>query len=226
MQARKVQCGRPTILGSALLSSEFNAPFCLGEYRLYFEQCDLFRSFHAVVEVQFGGLDRLDRAVHNYKENLNSLNRHPDLILNLDKALCNLIVSAYAHYIDSWPMNGACLGHCALLMRSMLRFAMHYGHYGHRYCSLVYQRRHKKSASSWLPAIDVAALLEDKEEDLRVQQISVMHAAIMELLGDPRSPLYAEPHSMAEHFDALVVGASAVGDLPVRARCRDSEAEA
>ena len=71
--------------------------------------------------MQFGGLDRLDLAVHNYKENLNSLNRHPDLILNLDNEVFrNLIVSAYTHYIDSWPMNGACLGHCALLMWSML----------------------------------------------------------------------------------------------------------
>ena len=60
MQGRKDLCRRPTILGGALLSSEFNVPFCLGEYCLYFEQCDLFRSFHAIVEVQFGGLDRLD----------------------------------------------------------------------------------------------------------------------------------------------------------------------
>ena len=56
--------------------SEFfklNAPFCLGETRCYFKQCDLFHSFHAIVEVQFGGFARLDRAVHNYKDNLNSL---------------------------------------------------------------------------------------------------------------------------------------------------------
>ena len=35
---------------------EFNAPFCLGEAHHYFNQCDLFCSFHAIVEVQFGGL--------------------------------------------------------------------------------------------------------------------------------------------------------------------------
>ena len=61
----------------------------------------------------------------------------------------------------------------------------------------------------------MAALLEDKEEDLQVQQISVTHASIMELLGDPGSPLYAKPHSMAEHFNALVAGARAVSDLPI-----------
>ena len=52
---------------------ELNVPFCLRETCHYFKQCDLFCSFHAIVEVQFSGLARLDRAVHNYKDNLNSL---------------------------------------------------------------------------------------------------------------------------------------------------------
>ena len=119
----------PTLWGSALRIFEFSAPFCLGETRHYFKQCDLFCSFHAIVEVQFGGLARLDCAMHNYRDNLGSLYHHPDLTLTLDKALCNVIVSTYAHYIDLWPMNGACLGHRAILMQSMLKFAMHYGRY-------------------------------------------------------------------------------------------------
>ena len=65
---------------------ELNAPFCLGETHHYFNQCDLFRSFHTIVEVQFGGLARLDRAVNNYKDNLNSLYQHPDLMLTVDWA--------------------------------------------------------------------------------------------------------------------------------------------
>ena len=70
---------------------EFNAPFCLGETCRYFNQCDLFCSFYAIIEVQFGGLAHLDAAVNNYKDNLNFLYHH---------ALRNIIVCAYAHYID------------------------------------------------------------------------------------------------------------------------------
>ena len=125
MQGSKIY-SVPSLWDSTLEILEFNVPFCLGKTRHYFKRCDLFRSFHAVVEVQFGGLVWLDRAANNYKENLNSLYRHPDLTLTIDKALCNIIVSAYSHYIDSWPMNGACVGHRAILMRSMLQFAMHY----------------------------------------------------------------------------------------------------
>ena len=112
----------PSLQDSTLQILEFNVPFCPGETRYYFKQCDLFHSFHAVVKVQFGGLARLDRATNNYKDNLNSLYRHPDLTLTIDKALRNIIVG-------TWPMNGACVGHCAILMRSMLQFAMHYGWY-------------------------------------------------------------------------------------------------
>ena len=212
----------PSLRDSALEILEFNVPFCLGKTRHYFKGCDLFRSFHAVVEVQFGGLVRLDCAANNYKENLNLPYRHPDLTLTIDKVLRNIIVSTYSHYIDSWPMNGACVGHRAILMRSMLQFAMHYGRYRRRQRHLVKDHRRKELSSSVpMPSVDIAALLDDEEENLRLRQINVMHVSIMDLLGDPGNPLYAEPHSMAEHYNAMLVGACALGDLPERTHCRD-----
>ena len=138
----------PSTQGDTLKILEFNVPFRLGETRHDLKQCDLFHSFHAVVKVQFGGLACLDRAANNYKDNLNSLYRHPDLTLTIDKALPNIIVSAYSHYIDSWPMNGACVGHHAILMRSMLQFAMHYGRYKRRQRHLAKDRRRKGLPSS------------------------------------------------------------------------------
>ena len=206
--------------------SEFSAPFCLGETRHYSKQCDLFCSFHTIIEVQFGGLAQLDRAVNNYWNNLNSLYRHPDLTLTVDWALRNIIVSAYSHYIDTWAMNGACMGHRAVLMHSMLRFAMHFGRYRHRECHLIKERRRKGLPSSMLlPAIDVAALL-DEEENLKLEQINATHIGILDLLGDPGNPLYAEPHSMAKHFDAMMIGACSVGKLPSQGHCQDPKAVA
>ena len=74
--------------------------------------------------------------------------------------------------------------------------------------------------------MDIAALLDDEEENLRLRQINVTHVSIMDLLGDPGNPLYAEPHSMAEHYDAMLVGARALGDLPEHTHCRESSATA
>ena len=215
----------PALWGGALRIFKFSAPFCLGETRHYFKQCDLFHSFHAIVEVQFGGLARFDQAVNNYKDNLNSLYRHPDLTLTIDKALRNVIVSAYSHYIDSWPMNGACVGHCVVLMKSMLQFAMHYGRYRCWQCYLITQHRRKGiPPSTPLPAINLTAPLTDKEENLKPEQINVTHVSVMDLLGNPGNPLYAEPHSMAEHFNAMTAGTHAIGDLPGQTHCKDDDA--
>ena len=51
-----------------------------------------------------------------------------------------------------------------------------------------------------------------------------MYVSVMELLGDPGIPLYAEQHSMAMHFNAMLSGANAIGNLPGQTRCRDSGA--
>ena len=124
-------------------------------------------------------------------------------------------------------MNGACVGHRAILMRSMLQFAMHYGRYRCRQRHLTKDPKRKGLPSSALmPPMDLATLLDEEEENLKLQQINVMHVSIMDLLGDPGNPLYAELHSMAEHYDAMLAGTRALSNLPERTRCRDSSATA
>ena len=71
-----------SLRGSALLILEFNAPFCLGETHHYFKQCDLF---------------------HSSTLHLNSLYRHPNWTLIIDKALRNIIVSAYRIILTPGP---------------------------------------------------------------------------------------------------------------------------
>ena len=74
-----------------------------------------------------------------------------------------------------------------------------------------------------LPAIDITALLTDEGENIKLEQVNITHTSIMDLLDDPGNPLYAEPHSMAEHFDAMMVGTCSIGELPSRGCCRDSD---
>ena len=66
-----------------------------------------------------------------------------------------------------------------------------------------------------LPAINLTALLTDEEENLKPEQMNVLHVSVMDLLGDPSNPLYAEPLSMAEHFDAMIAGTCARVSCPV-----------
>ena len=112
-------------------------------------------------------------------------------------------------------MNGACMGHCTILMCSMLTFAMHLRHYWCHECHFIKEYKRKKIPPLMpMPAIDVKALLTDKEENLKLEQIRGTHPAILDFPGDPRSPLYGEPLSMTEHFDAMIVGTHHLRDLP------------
>ena len=43
----------------------------------------------------------------------------------------------------------------------------------------------------------------------------------MDFLGDPGNPLYAELLSMTEFFDAMIVRACHVGEMPKRGHCKD-----
>ena len=78
-----------------------------------------------------------------------------------------------------------------------------------------------------MPPVDLAALLDDEEENLKLRQINMTHVSIMDLLGDPGNPLYAELHSMAEHYDAMFVGSVLSATCPsvhvAETRARRSE---
>ena len=76
-------------------------------------------------------------------------------------------------------------------MRSMLQFAMHYGCYRCADSRYIITQRQRKGVPPTMPmpAIDLAALLDDKEENLKPEQMNVTHVSVMELLGDPGNPL-------------------------------------
>ena len=56
--------------------------------------------------------------------------------------------------------------------------------------------------------------------------MNLSHVSVMDLLGNPGNPLYAEPHSMAKHFHAMTAGTHAIGELPSRTCCRDDNVTA
>ena len=92
-----------------------------------------------MVPIKFGGLNELADMADNYHNNINKLyGNFNEFTLTVEKVMRNIVVSMYAHYIDLWPINGICVGHCTLLMRSMLEFAFIYG----RHCCRERQLKH------------------------------------------------------------------------------------
>ena len=167
-----------------------------------------------MVVIEFGGLKELADAANNYHANINKLyGNFDEFTLAIDKVVRNIIVLMYAHYIDRWPTNGACVGHRALLMRSMLEFAFIYGCYCHREWQL---KCFNPTADD--PRLSVDALMKDDEEEIQRMDMFRMFKTGMDIMGDADSVLYAKLSSMAQVYDMMYAGARDIGLLPPRSR--------
>ena len=174
----------------------------------------------AMLNVEFGGLTELARAVENYRDNINTLYGGQDrYTLAPERVLRNIVVAMYSRYIDLWPVSGACCGHRALLMYSMLEFAMLMG----RYCRRERQLSQRSLIDPSDPRLTVESLIQDPEENERSAKMDLVFHGAMQLLGDPDRVLYAEPVSMAQHYDLMVAGSRHIGHLPDRPSRKTAE---
>ena len=164
--------------------------------------------------IEFGSLKELADAADNYHTNINKLyGNFDEFTLAVDKVVRNILVSMYAHYIDRWPINSACVGHRALLMRAMLEFAFIYG----CYCCCKWQLKCFNPTADD-PRLSVDALMKDNEEEIRRMDMFHMFKTGMDIMGDANSALYAEPSSMAQVYDMMYAGTRDIGVLLPRSR--------
>ena len=78
---------------------ENGAPFCLGESPDY-KHFDLCYSFKALVHLEYGGFGQLHDAAWNYQNNhVAAFTHSEDAHMSYEKALRNLVVFLFAHYI-------------------------------------------------------------------------------------------------------------------------------
>ena len=73
------------------------------------------------------------------------------------------------------------------------------------------------------PRLSVDTLVRSPEENERSAQMENVYEGAMQLLGEPDSFLYAEPLSMAQHYDLMVAGSRHIGYLPERSSRKTAE---
>ena len=194
------RCEFPTVRSKLLsgVALDCRSYFCIFAHR-----------FMVMTVIEFGGLKEFADAANNYYTNINKLyGNFDEFTLAVDKVVRNIVISMYAHYIDRWPINVACVGHRALLMRSMLEFAFIYG----CYCHCERQLKHFNPVADD-PRLSVDALMKDNEEEIRRMDMFCMFKMGMDIMGDADSALYAELSSMAQVYDLKHTGACNIGLL-------------
>ena len=179
------------------------APFCLGEtpdlWDKLFNQIDLRYSFHCIVRAEYGGEQELHVAAHNYRTNraLDPAIPDPHRLLLYEKALRNLIVMMFAHYVDVFECHSSRVGHRTILVWECLRVAQGLGRY-HRFV-----KRGESRDWTLQPTIP--------NDDARWNFSTALAA-----LGDAQDPTYAHPLLLGQYFNQVYHQGQFPGELPKR----------
>ena len=137
-------CGEPsltgitgapaTIINYHLVSSGKSrhrcAMLCLGESpaQARLKCLDLHCSFEALVKVEYGGHDHLDFMARNYTKKV----RREEMGIcgiTYERALRNLVVAMYGHYVDLFRCHSSTAGHQIVLAYNCLDVAAKLGSY-------------------------------------------------------------------------------------------------
>ena len=106
------------------------AVLCLGESpaQARLKCLDLHCSFEALVKAEYGGHDHLDFVALNYAKNVK---REETGICGItyERALQNLVVAMYGHYVDLFRCHSSTASHRIVLAYNCLEVAAKLGHY-------------------------------------------------------------------------------------------------
>ena len=159
------------------------AALCLGKSlaQARLKCLDLRCSFEALVKAEYGGRDHLDFAARNYIENVR---REETGICRItyERALRNLVVAMYGHYVDLFRCHSSTAGHRIVLAYNCLEVAAKLGPY-HR---AVRRQQPGEELPDWIPTPKIPA------GDSRLDYVDAFT-----LLGDAMHPAYGHLKMLA-----------------------------
>ena len=180
------------------------ATFCLGESlaQARLKCLDLRCSFEALVKAEYGGRNHLDFAARNFTENV----RREEVgvaSITYERALRNLIVAMYGHYVDLFRCHSATAGHRLVLAYNCLEVAAKLG----RYHWAVRRLQPGEELPDWITTPDIPA------GDMQLNYVDAFT-----LLGDALHPTYGHPMTLARAYDHVYHEGREIGNLPLRGK--------
>ena len=192
-----------------------DANFCLGENPAEnLNRFDLCYSFNLLFDAEYGGRKGLHIATKNYMRNYAvTAGPYGSRKIPYKRALRNLIVIMFSHFVDNFENTGSQEGHRALVIHECLTVANKLGKF-HRW-----QRRvtpENRGNENW----DVE--IEPGPKDFRYK-----YATTLELLGTAQAPTFAHPRLLGHCYDNVyhqgqfIGKLSAWGKTPTKDNTRD-----
>ena len=187
-----------------------DARICLGETRTdTLNRLDLYYSFKVLCQVEYGGTPQLHHAAKNYAHNYGlSARLHQNRRIPYERALRNLVVLMFSHYVNHLECTGSLEGHRTLMVHECLVVAAALRRY-HRW-----QRRVSHQDQDTYDWTKVPVFPKD--------DFWQKYSLALALLGNAQNPAYAHPKLLGCCFDVYFCG-RIIGDLPARGRSPHSE---
>ena len=181
-----------------------DACICLGENPAETYKCfDLCYSFKILCRAEYGSTQQLHLAAKTYVHNYTA-GQPQNRQITYERALQNLTVLMFSHYINHIENTGSLEGRQTLMAHECLTVVATYGHFHH------WQRRVEPAGR-------------DKPDQMKVPTISAgdfryKYSPALDLLGNAQHPTYAHPKLLGWYFDNVYHQGWLIRDLPARGK--------
>ena len=154
------------------------------------------------MKAEYGGRDHLDFAARNYVENMRR--EEPGIGgITYERALRNLVVAMYGHYVDLFRCHSSMAGHRIVLAYNCLEVAAKLG----RYHWAVRRRQPGEELPDWIPTPEILA----GESRLDYVDAFTLH-------GNAMHPAFGHPKTLARAYDQVYYEGREMGNLPLRGK--------
>ena len=183
-----------------------DARICLGENPSEtYKHFDLCYSFKMLCWAEYGNTRELHLVTKNYVHNYSiSASQHQSQQIPYERALRNLTVLMFSHYINHLENTGALEGHQTLMVHECLTVASALGQF-HQW-----QR--------WVDPEDHDKLDWDKVPVMAAGDFRHKYSSVLVLLGNPQHPAYVHLKLLGWCYDNVYHQGRFIGDLPAQGK--------
>ena len=191
----------------------YDAHICLGETRTNtLNHFDLCYSFKMLCRAEYGGTCQLHIATMNYACNYTyTAGIHQNRRITYERALRNLMVLMFSHFVHQLENSGSLEGHQTLIVHECLQVAAALGRYHHWQCRVNLQEISSENAD-W-----------NKIPKVTKDDFQHKYSPALTLLGNTQNLVFAHPKLLGRCYDSVYFSGRFIGDLPARGKLPTEE---
>ena len=179
----------------------YDARICLGETRTdTLDHFDLCYSFKMLCQVEYGGTCRLHVTARNYMQNYSLSTRiHQNWWITYERALRNLMVLMFSHYVHQLECSRSLKGHRTLMAHECLQVVVTLGHYHQWQCRVNHQEKSENADWNKVPAV--------AKDNFRHK-----YSLVLTLLSNAQNQAFAHPKLLWHCYDNVYYNGRFIGD--------------